>query len=221
MTEPAIRSFVDQRLVSHQQDLDAHELPALRERVRRLESILGLWTVRATDSFTGTDGALTTTSTGNLSWTTIGSNALHRIGGRCRTPDGSLRGATLDLASANGQVQAELDPGNGEASLFVRWKQNGESLMVQRTAAAISLIRFEGGASSNIVPPALLAHVPGEIIKVRFVLSTLEVLRRVNGADSSIMVLDYPALLTETRVGLRLAGTGAADDLRMLSWEQI
>jgi hypothetical protein len=207
--------------VSHQQDLDAHELTALRERVRRLESILGLWTVRATDSFTGTDGALTKTSTGNLSWTTISSNALHRIGGRCRSPDGSLRGATLDMASANGQVQAELDPGNGEASLFVRWKLNGESLMVQRTGDGISLIRFEGGASNNLVPPVLVPHVPGEVIKVRFVLSSLEVLRRVGGVDSSIMALDYPALLTETRIGVRLSGTGTADSLRVLSWEQI
>jgi hypothetical protein len=221
MTDEDILALVRETLQSHRHDRDAHRLPELERRQDQLERWLGRWTLVASDDFSGPDGPLGTTPIGNRSWSGVGGSQLHRVGGRCRSPDNALRGSVIETGAADGQVSAELVPGTGEASFYFRWQVHGSHLFLQRTAVTIGLFRFVGGPSQPVAAPALIGYQDGERIKVRFIGDRIWVLRSLGGTDTVVLDVTESAFLGSTRHGLRIGGNGSADRFEFLSREAL
>lgn len=139
-------STIDQALAAYGNDLQTLDMQGLRRTAELADSKTGIWTVVATDTFTGADGALTTTETGSKTWVALGGNAIHRIGGVAKSPDSTLRGTSFLTGFADGQLEADLNPGSSEASLYFRWWAIGNHLIVQRKPdASMALQKFIGG----------------------------------------------------------------------------
>ncbi len=176
----------------------------------------------AADSFNGADGPLTTAETGGQTWVAVGGNAVHRIGGKAASPDATLRGTYLANVVADGQVEADLAPGNSEASLYFRWKQNGDYLMVHRgSAGIIGVKKFVGGVSTDIAPPRYIKVEAGERFKVRFVGSRIWVFRIVGGVEELIFDVTEMQWQTSGGAGIRMNGTGTVDNFKVLKREAL
>ena len=222
MTDEETLALINQQIRVHDHDPDAHALENLRLRVELAESIAGMWNVKAADPFNGADGPLTTAPTGGQAWTAIGGAQLSRINNVARTPDGALRGTYLQAAAPDGQVEADLSPGDGEASIYIRFQSNGNYLLLQRKPGGfIGLYRFVGGPSSIIFPAIYRPVIAGERFKVRFVGDRIWVFRIVNGVEELLVDFVEPMFATAGSHGLRLSGTGSADNFRILQREAI
>lgn len=223
VTDDEVTALIEERIATHDSDSAAHGLVVTRADLERADSKTGLWTTKAADDFNGADGPLTTTPTGGFAWTAIGGNQLSRIGNVARTPDNTLRGSYVQAGVPNGQVEADLAPGNNEASLYIRFQSNGNYLLLQRKPEGfIGLYRFVSGASTIISPASIYrAVVAGERFKVRFVGPRIWVFRVVSGVEELLFDVTEPAFQTVGSHGLRLAGTGSADNFRILNREAL
>ncbi len=223
VTDDEITTLIDQKIQTHDQDLEAHELAERKRAIELADSKTGIWSVAAADNFNAADGAFTTAPTGGQTWNAIGGSQLSRIAGVARTPDNNLRGTTLNAGVADGQVEADLNPGTNEASIYFRFASNGNYLLLQRKAenGFIGLYRFVGGPSSLIVPAIYRSVVAGERYKVRFIGSRIWVFRIAAGEEELIFDATATNFMTATSHGLRLAGTGSADNFRVLKREAI
>ncbi len=221
MTDDEVMGLIDQRLATR--DNDATSPDAITSRADLIEAKTGLWTPAAADPFTGADGVLTTAPTGGQAWVAVSGNPLHRIGGVARTPDGALRGTYLATGVRDGQLEADLQPGTAEASLYLRFQSNGNYLLFQRKPEGfVGLWRFVNGASVIISPPATYRPVvAGERFKVRFVGPRIWAFRVVDGTEEPLFDVTENAFLTSGNHGLRLAGTGSADNFRLLQREAL
>lgn len=199
-------------LVMHNQDPDAHDLTAIRRRLDVMEPLLGIWQVVARDSFSGADGPLTAAATGQQ-WVVDAPRAMpSRIGGRCRSPGGTAS-AVIEGGFSDGQIEAGLDPGTGQAAMLVRYKDAVNYLSLARKPDSIALVKVIQDQGSNIVLPIGLPYAPGERLKLRFVGSRIWLF-----CDEALLcAADEPALATSTRYGLRLIGNGSANGFRLTS----
>lgn len=217
MTDDDINQLIDQTIRTHDNDLEAHGLAKLRQQYELMDSKTGIWSLVAADTFSGPDGPLTSTEIGALAWTAIGGAQLSRISGVARTPDGALRGTFVVAGVADGQVEADLSPGDNEASLYVRFASNGNYLMLARKFDGfVGMFRFVSGASTLIHPPVYLQLAAGERFKVRFVGDRIWVFRIVSGVEELLFDFTEPQYRTAGSHGIRLAGSGSAGNFRIL-----
>lgn len=222
MPEEEILSLIDERIKTHDQDPLAHDLAALRQSVEIAESKTGIWSIRAADEFKGPDGPLTTTEVGNLSWSAIGGNQLYHISGVARTPDGQLRGTTVDAGMPDGQVEAVLTPGDSQAGLYLRFDSPGNYLMLGRGAdGVITLLRFLNGPSTAIVPPTYRVPIAGERYKARLVGERIWIFRIVGSDEELLFDTIEPQFRTKGAHGIRVSGTGSIGNFRLLKREEI
>lgn len=222
-TEADILNASRQVLIAHANDQDGHDLAAIRCMTEITEGKTGLWSIVAADDFAGSDGALTITETGGYPWIAVGAGQpLHRIGGTARSPDGSLRGTYIAANVSDGQIEARLAPGTLEASLYFRWKQNGDYLMLQRgSSGAIGLKSFINGATFDIAPIRFVSVEADERFKIRFVGSRIWAFRVAAGVETLIFDVTEPQWQTAGSAGIRLNGTGSADSFRLLKREAL
>ena len=231
LTSPGDRTISDdpqyddlvQAFAIHENSQEAHGLAPARQQMSLSDSKTGMWNFRATDTFSGADGALTTAETGGQAWVAVGAGQpLYRVGGVAKSPDASLRGTYIAAGVTDGQVEADLTPGNAEASLYFRWKQNGDYLLLQRGSdGSIGLKKFVGGAATDLAPVRYLAVEAGERFKVRFIGARIWVLRVVAGFETVMFDVTEAQWQGFGSVGLRLNGTGSADNFRVLIREAI
>lgn len=215
-------SLIEQALITHGNDQQPHELPSLRRTADLADSKTGLWSAVATDTFTGADGALTTTETGAKTWVALGGNAIHRIGGKAASPDSALRGTAFLTGFADGQLEADLDPGTMEASLYFRWSAIGNHLMVQRKPdGSMALMKFVGGTVTLLTQVVYRAYVAGERWKIRMVGPRIWVYRIASGVEELIYDVVETQWQSNTGAGIRLDGTGTADNFRYLGREAL
>lgn len=220
-----IIALVEQRVTTHDNDPEAHGLAVLRRQVELIDSCTGLWSLSAADPFDGPDGLFTTAPTGGQTWTAIGGSQLSRAGGKAVTSDGNLRGTYLVASVPNGQVEADLASGSGasEASLYIRFQSNGNYLLLQRKPDGfVGLFRVVGGVTAVISPPSIARPVMvGERFKVRFVGSKIWVLWVAGGVEELLFDVTEAQFATAGSHGLRLLGTGSADNFRILKREAL
>ena len=213
---------VRETITVHDHDPDAHELSTLRQQMEITDSKTGMWSIKAADDFNGPDGPLTTAPVGGQAWTAIGGAQLSRINNVARTPDGTLRGSYLVTGVSDGQVEAGLAPGDNEASIYFRFLSNGNYLMLGRKFDGfVGVFRFSGGGSVLLHQPIYHALIAEERFKVRFVGDRIWVFRIANGEEQLLVDLVEPMFNTAGSHGLRLAGTGAADNFRILQREAL
>lgn len=215
-------TLIEEALLTHSNDTIAHEVESVKRTAELADSKAGLWAIVASDTFTGVSGALTTTEVGGLAWVSPDGNAIHRIGGVAKSPVDNLRGTLVTTTYSDGQVEGDLVPGTGEASLYFRWKQNGDYLMLQRgSTGAIGLKKFIGGTATDIAPVRYLPVEAGERYKVRFVGSRIWVFRIVGGVETIMFDVIETQWQTEKMFGLRVNGTGSVDNFRLLGRGEI
>lgn len=205
----------------HGNDRQAHSVDNIFKRLDILESKSGVWTVKSADNFSGPNGPLTNAPTGDQAWTAVGGQQLYRISNIAKTPDGTLRGSYIASGVTDGQVEADLLPGNKESSLYVRFQSNGNYLLLQRKPEGfVGLYRFQFGASTLISPASLFRSVvPGERFKVRFVGPRIWVFRVIGNVEELLIDISESAFQTIGNHGLRLDGTGGAANFKILQRE--
>lgn len=221
MTDEEVTLLIDQKIRTHGNNLEAHDLEAIRRQSELADSKTGLWSVKAADTFTGADGsALGNAETGGMAWVT---NSCVRKGGRLQQPAGVSGGAWLQSGAKDGQVEADLYPGTKEASLYVR--MNGafqQWILLQRSAdGGITLNIQFGGQTTRLAPLLALPVFAGERFKVRFIGPRVWVFRVVAGIEALLFDVIEPRLMTETYHGMRLDGGGSADNFRVLNREAL
>lgn len=221
MTYEETIKIVQDLLNSHENDGLAHRVREIFKRLEILEGKSGIWTLKSADNFIGTNGPLTNAPIGGQPWTAIGGQQIYQISNTARTPDGTLRGSYIASGVADGQVEADLLPGNREASLYVRFQSNGNYLLMQRKPEGfIGLYRFQSGVSNLISPASLFRSVvPGERFKVRFVGSRIWVFRVIGNVEELLIDVNEPAFQVMGNHGLRLDGTGGAQNFKILQRE--
>lgn len=226
--EQALVDRFEQALTQHQQDDVPHALPSLRRLAEETAGKSGVWSVVAADTFTGSDGALSTVETGGQTWVALSGNAIHRIGGLAKTPSGTLRGTAFLTGFKDGQLEADLypgltsDSGTKEASLYFRYDSIGNHLMLQRTPnAAATLYRFIGGASTRMAQVVYRPYVAGERWKIRMVGPRIWVYRIAAGVEELLYDLTETQWQDKTGVGIRLDSTATADNFRFLGREAL
>lgn len=213
---------VRQMLITHANDQQPHGLPALRTSAALAESKTGIWTVAATDGFSGTDGTpLGTTETGGFTWVNPGN--FQRVAGRAKQPANAFGGAAIDTMFSDGQIEADLYPGaGGEASLVFRSNTNfNQYMLLQRGGDGTVRLAFVFTQTELLVPFINLALVPGERWKVRFVGPRIFVFRIIAGVEEMIFEASDPRLTTNLRHGIRLNGNSTVDNFRVLKRESI
>lgn len=217
-----VTALINQKIQVHDQDTEAHELSALRLKSDLADSKTGIWTIASADDFSAADGAFTTAPTGGQAWNGNGGPQLIRTSGQARAPGGNLCGNTLNAGVSNGQVEADLIPGNNESSLYIRFQSNGNYLFLQRKPDTfIGLSRFLAGVPTLITPAKYRGVIAGERYKVRFIGPRVWVFRVVAGEEELLFDVSEPNFTTATSHGLRLNGTGAADNFRVLKREAL
>ncbi len=223
VTDDEVHSLIDEKIATHDHDRESHELAPLRAQIEILQARSGAFPTRASDNFDGADGPLGAATTGGIAWTTVGTNPLHRIGNVCRTPDGAIRGAYLQAGVLAGQIEADLAPGNGEASLYIRIQSSANYLLLQRTPEGfIGLYRFTGGAGTVISPSSIYrTPVASERFKVLLLGPRIWVFRVVAGVEEQLFDVTETTYQTVGSHGIRLRGTGSADNFRILQREAI
>jgi hypothetical protein len=211
---------IDRQIQSHDNDPEAHGLAVLRQHMDLLDSRTGVWSVEASDSFDGADGPLTTAPVGGQTWVGGG---ISRIDHAARATTGALGGVYLVTSAADGQVEADLNPGDGEASFYIRYASTGNYLLLQRKPDSfIGLFRILGGVTTLVdVASAYRPVVAGERFKVRFIGSQLWVLRVADAVEELLFKVTEANFLDARSHGLRLSGTGAAKNFRILKREAI
>lgn len=215
-------SITQQTLNAFDNELQTLRLLDFRRMTELANGKTGLWTVVAADTFTGPDAPLTATEVGGKTWVALGGNAVHRIGGKAASPDNALRGTAFLTGFADGQVEADLDPGTLEASLYFRWSAIGNHLMLQRIPnGAAVLTKFVGGIVTNLTQTVYRPFVAGERWKVRMVGPRIWVFRIVAGVEEMIYDVTETQWQANTGVGIRLNGTGKADNFRILGREAL
>lgn len=218
MTDDDIRDLIDNKIRTHDNDESAHDLQLLRQSVSLTESRTGIWTVAAADDFSAADGPLTSAPIGGQAYNGGG---IVRAGGKAVSPDQTLRGTYLVTTVADGQVEAELNPGDTQAALYFRLSGNTNScfLLIRGADTIIRLLRFPG--SVPVSPLIYRPYAAGEKIKARFIGTHIWVIRSFQGKDEVIFELDDAFNATATGHGFRIAGTGKVDNFRVLNRDQI
>lgn len=210
-----------QMMITHANDEQPHGLPATRTAMAIAESKTGLWSVAATDGFSGADGSpLGNTETGGLTWKN--NNGIQRIGGRGKQPANAFAGAWLTTDIADGQVEADLYPGSGEASLYFRINAAENQFFILQRGGDGTVRLAHVFTSTTLVSPLIsLPVVAGERWKVRFVGASILTYRVVDGVETLIHDVTDTRLTTATKHGFRLNGTGAVDNFRLLKRESL
>lgn len=210
---------VRRELVAHNQDPDAHNLAEVESRLATLEGTAGIWAVAARDSFSGADGPLTQTDTGQpwLAW--LPPNLPYHMGGKCVTPDGGTRGAIIEDTFANGQIEADLAPGNSVAGLYFRYKDAVNHMFASRLQDGFGISRQVDDISTSLFPSIFIPYTPGERLKVRFIGPTIWLFRIFGGLEEQVAVVQDQHWIDQTRYGVRVTGTASADNFRLLSRE--
>lgn len=218
VAEDDLSSLIDERIRSHDNDDRAHNLDGIVQSVGLADSQGGTWTVAAADNFNAADGPLTTAPVGGQAWT---GGDIARSGGKAVSPDQALRGSYLVTDTSNGQVEAELDPGNDHAALYFRLANDTNScfLLLRGADSVIRLFRFPGSVA--ISPLIYRPYAVGEKIKVRFVGTHIWIIRSYQGEDEVLYELDDAFNATATGHGIRISGTGKVDNFRVLNREPI
>lgn len=218
MTDDDIHSLINEKIRTHNNDDQAHDLQLLNQRMSLTDSRAAIWTVAAADDFSAADGALTTAPIGGQAYNGGG---ITRANGKAVSPDQTTRGTYVITPVSEGQVEAELDPGSGEASLYFRLRDNTNScfLLQRGQAGLIRLFRFPGSVA--VSPLIYRPFMPGEKIKVRFVGAHIWIIRAYQGNEETIFELDDAFNVTATGHGFRIAGTGKVDNFRVLNRDQI
>lgn len=218
VTDDDITNLIDEKIKTHDNDNLAHDLQVLSQRISLTESRTGIWTVAAADNFDAANGALTTAPVGGQAW--IG-GGLVRSNKKAVSPDQTLRGTYLVTAVSDGQVEAELDPGNDQAALYFRLAGNTNScfLLLRGSDSVIRLIRFPGSVSLS--PLIYRPFAAGEKIKARFVGTHIWIIRSYLGVEEVLFDLDDAYNSTATGHGFRLSGTGNVDNFRVLNRDAI
>jgi len=122
----------------------------------------------------------------------------------------------------DGQVEAILYPGAGEASLYARMTTDStQYLLLQRLGDGSITLYIQSGNTIRLAPPVTLPVVDGERYKLRFIGSQITVLRVVDGEELILFDLIEKRLMNEVRQGVRLDGGGSADNFRVLAREAI
>ncbi len=214
-------TLIDSRIRTHDNDRDAHELAVLRRQSELADSKTGTWTLRAADSFTGTDGsAMGNTEVGNLPWS---AGTLVRKGGRMRDKNDGFAGSFITTGYADGQIEADLYPGSSEASL--QFRMNAATSMcwlLQRTAdGGVTLFIQWQGATLRATQPIAVPVQLGERYKVRFIGPRIWVFRIYGGVETLLFDVTDARLMTETLAGIRLNGGGSADNFLYRSREAL
>lgn len=212
---------VRQMITTHSNDLQVHGLPALDTAIMVAASKDGIWSIAATDSFSGTDGSpLGTTQTGGFTW--VNTNGIQRIGGRAKQPAGAFSGAAIDTAFSDGQIEADLYPGNGEASLVFRSNTNfNQYFLLQRGGDGTVRLAYTFTQTELLSPLISLPIVAGERWKVRFVGQTILTYRIVASVETLIHQVTDARLGANRRHGFRLNGSGSVDNFRILQRETL
>ena len=219
--DPEIEAEIQQQLTSHNQDPQAHDLAELRGRISALESTVGIWSVVARDQFSGASGPLTTTETGQ-NWTAwLPPSLPYHTNGKCVTPDGGTRGAVIDGGITNGQIEADLDPGNSNAGLYFRYKDAVNYMFLARIPDGLGLSRQVNDVTTALAPTIFIPFVAGERVKVRFLGSTIRLFRIFGGVEDLLLTVEDDHWVDQTRYGVRVAGTGSADNFRLLGREAL
>lgn len=212
---------VREMLIAHANDRQVHGLTATNRLAAEADSKTGIWTVAATDTFTGTEGStISTTETGGLTWVNPGN--FQRVGGRAKQPANAFGGAAIDTTFTDGQIEADLYPGTGEASLVFRSNTNfNQYFLLQRGGDGTVRLAYVFTATELLRPLISLPVVAGERWKVRFVGPRIFVYRIVSGVETLIYEASDTRLATNVRHGLRLNGTGTVDNFRLLKREAL
>lgn len=220
-SEGAGTNEVREMLIAHANDRQVHGLTATNRLAAEADSKTGIWTVAATDTFTGTDGTpLGSTETGGFTWVNPGN--FQRVGGRAKQPANAFGGAAIDTTFTDGQIEADLYPGTGEASLVFRSNTNfNQYFLLQRGGDGTVRLAYVFTATELLRPLISLPVVAGERWKVRFVGPRIFVYRIVSGVETLIYEASDTRLATNVRHGLRLNGTGAVDNFRLLKREAL
>lgn len=223
VTDDEISQLIDQKIETHDNGQESHDLAALRGQIEIMQARTGFITIKAADDFAGPDGPLTTAPTGGQAWVAVAGNPIHRIGGAARTPDGTLRGTYLQTGVTAGQVEADLAPGTNEASLYIRFQSAANYLLLQRKPEGfVGLYRFVNGAGKIISPSSIYRPVvAGERFKVLMQGPRLWAFRVVGGVEELLFDVTETSFQTVGNHGIRLAGTGSADNFRILQRESI
>lgn len=223
VTDDEISQLIDQKIETHDNGQESHDLAALRGQIEIMQARTGFITIKAADDFAGPDGPLTTAPTGGQAWVAVAGNPIHRISGAARTPDGTLRGTYLQTGVTAGQVEADLAPGTNEASLYIRFQSAANYLLLQRKPEGfVGLYRFVNGAGKIISPSSIYRPVvAGERFKVLMQGPRLWAFRVVGGVEELLFDVTETSFQTVGNHGIRLAGTGSADNFRILQRESI
>ncbi|WP_294319712.1 hypothetical protein [uncultured Sphingomonas sp.] len=212
---------VRQMMIAHANDDATHGLGATRTAMAIADSKTGLWSIAATDAFTGTDGTpLGNTETGGFAW--VNGNGIQRIGGRAKQPGGAFSGGAVDTTFSDGQIEADLYPGNGEASLVFRSNANfNQYFLLQRGGDGTVRLAYVFAQTELLSPLISMPVVAGERWKVRFCGPSILVYRIVAATETLIFEARDTRLATNVRHGFRLSGSGAVDNFRLLKRESL
>lgn len=221
VTDDEVTQLIDQKIRTHDNNNEAHELEALRRQAELADSKTGLWSVKAADTFAGADGtALGNAETGGMAWTSPA--GLVRKTGRVQHPTGGYGGAWLQSGAKDGQVEADLYPGTKEASLYVRLNAaTTQWILLQRNADGGITLNIQIGTTIRLAPLLSVPVVAGERFKVRFVGPRIWVFRGLAGVETLLFDVTEPRLMSETIHGVRLDGGGSADNFRVLNREAL
>jgi hypothetical protein len=219
--DPEVEAEIRNRLISHSQDPDAHDLAQLRARISALESTVGIWSVVARDQFAGTSGPLTTTETGQTWSPWLAPNMPYHTDGKCVTPNGGTRGAVINTAITDGQIEAALNPGNASAGLYFRYKDAVNFMFLARIPDGLGLSRQVNDVTTALAPTIFFPFVPGERVKVRFLGPIIRLFRVFEGVEELVLTVEDDHWLDQTRYGVRVAGTASVDNFRLLGREAL
>lgn len=221
MTDEEVTQLIDQKIRTHDNNLEAHDLEATRRQGELADSKTGLWSVKAADTFAGADGsALGNAETGGMPW--ISPAGLVRKGGRMQHPTGGFGGAWLNSGAKDGQIEADLYPGTKEASLYARLNAaTTQWLLLQVAADGTITLNIQFGGTFRLAPPVALPIVQGARFKIRLVGARIWVFRTVAGVETLLFDVTEPRLMNETIHGARLDGGGSIDNFRILNREAL
>jgi hypothetical protein len=222
MNEDDVRRLIDERIAVHNHDLSSHDLAVLRRHVDLIGSAVGRWTIVAADTFTGAVSPLKTTEVGNLAWQFFSGLPLQRSGGAARSIDGELRVGYVAAGTPDGQVEANLTPGNNQANLYLRYHSPGNYMMLGRGADGfIGLYRSLDGVQSLMEPPLYRLPATGERFRARMVGDRVWIFRTAGDFDELLFHATEASLRTAGTHGIRVIGTGTVDDFRILAREAL
>lgn len=211
-----------QTIIAHSNDQTPHGIPELNAAVAVANSKEGIWSVAATDNFSGADGTpLGSTETGGFTWVNPGN--FQRVGGRAKQPAGAFGGAAIDTSFSDGQIEADLYPGvGGEASLVFRSNTNfNQYMLLQRGGDGTIRLAYVFTQSELLSPLISMPVIAGERWKVRFVDSLILTFRIVAGVETLIHQVNDTRLITNRRHGLRLNGPSTIGKFRILQRETL